>query len=140
MQEYDDAKYFADFTPSVFWFVDDDCLADGTCDADSELGFKWRELQKDVLGTAFYHVNIDDLPQVAVLEDVTYAPYFKNIYGSETVYAGDADNWIDFRAIVIQTNKLPNELEKEAAADGAAVTTSTTNPVNMTTNNQDVNL
>merc|ERR1712110_592677 len=88
--DFDDllqAIEFSEYSPTVYWIVDDDCLADGgSCNTASDRSDQWKELQRKAIGTLFYKVNEDDVPEIHDQYVVEYAPSFLAVYGGETAW------------------------------------------------------
>lgn len=73
----------------------------------SDMYDDWLNLQRTTIGSAFFRVNIDNVPEVADREGVTTAPHFVHKYNDETLYSGDTSEigWAEFSARVRNTNK-----------------------------------
>jgi len=67
----------------------------------------WLHLQSTTIGSAFFKINVDNVPEVADKEGVTVAPYFVHYYNDEKLYSGDTSEigWAEFSARVRNTNK-----------------------------------
>ena len=101
--DYDMALMFRDLTPTVFWYIDDECEAAGTCNIGSPRNDQWKDLQRKAIGTAFYKLDLDAL-------EIMGAPpsnWFTVQLGDDIYYDGNLSetSWFDFEAIVTELNK-----------------------------------
>ena len=81
------AIQFSEYSPSVFWVVDDDCLAaGGSCNVASDRSDQWKDLQRKAIGTLFYKVNEDDVPEIHDKYVVESAPSFLVVYGDDIAW------------------------------------------------------
>lgn len=72
-------------------------------------------MQRNIIGTIFYKLNIDDVPEINNMYPNDGANSFLAFYGEET-WNGKVDegDWYDFEAQIAQLNK---EVGEDAAAD-----------------------
>jgi len=91
-------------TPGVFFFE-----SDANADAVNALSPKWRNLQREVFGAAYYRVDVDSHPEIAASFGVTSTPFFVARYGKNdfaSTDGADVGEWLTFKA------DLKKELKK----------------------------
>lgn len=67
----------------------------------------WKDLQGKAVGTLFLKVNIDEMSDIADIEGVTSAPYYKSYLNSEVMYENSLEGvqWSEFQSIITGVNK-----------------------------------
>jgi len=112
-----DALSFSNYSPSVFWLIDDECSeAGGACSHTSPRYEQWKDLQRNIIGTIFYKLNIDDVPEIDNMYENGGANSFLAFYDGETEWdsAVPENEWYDFEAVLAKLNK---EVADDAAED-----------------------
>ena len=112
-----DALSFSNYSPSVFWLIDDDCTEEGgACSHLSQRYEQWKDLQRNIIGTIFYKLNIDDVPEINNMYPNGGANSFLAFYDGETEWdsAVPEGEWYEFEAVLSRLNK---EVADDAAAD-----------------------
>ena len=103
-KEWKDVQLFTEMTPGVFFFE-----SDANADAVNALSPKWRNLQREVFGAAYYRVDVDSHPEIAASFGVTSTPFFVARYGKNdfaSTDGADVGEWLTFKA------DLKKELKK----------------------------
>lgn len=103
-KEWKDVQLFTEMTPGVFFFE-----SDANADAVNALSPKWRNLQREVFGAAYYRVDVDSHPEIAASFGVTSTPFFVARYGKDdfaSTDGADVGEWLTFKA------DLKKELKK----------------------------
>ena len=112
-----DALSFSNYSPSVFWLIDDDCSeAGGACSHTSPRYEQWKDLQRNIIGTIFYKLNIDDVPEIDNMYANGGANSYLAFYDGETEWdsAVPEGEWYEFEATLARLNK---EVADDAAED-----------------------
>lgn len=108
---------FAEYSPSVFWIQNNECRAEGnSCNNLSDRNQQWKELQRKAIGTIFYKVNVDEVPEVYDFQMTDGTPSFLATYAGKNFFKGKIgpNGWVDFEAEVTKMNK---EVNDDVAAD-----------------------
>ena len=73
-------------------------------------------MQRNIIGTIFYKLNIDDVPEINNMYPIEGANSFLAFYDGETEWNGKVNEggWYDFEATIAQLNK---EVGEDAAED-----------------------
>ena len=112
-----DALSFSNYSPSVFWLIDDECTeAGGACSHTSPRYDQWKDLQRNIIGTIFYKLNIDDVPEIDNMYANGGANSYLAFYNGETEWdsAVPEGEWYEFEAVLARLNK---DVADDAAAN-----------------------
>ena len=108
---------FTVVTPAVFMYVDSACEEALTCEKFGAKYEDWIALQSGTVGSVFFIVDLDEIPELRNTIGIDQTPWFTNNYNGIFEYSGPvADHdWFSFMQNIRTVNKKPAKVDAEIA-------------------------
>lgn len=110
-KQWEDVQLFTEITPGVFFFS-----SEMNADAANEFEDQWRDLQRGVLGAAYFRVNVEYGSvgwEIAEAFGVDNTPFFLVYHANEIVIESDGSDWAHFRSSLARHLKHLEHIDTE---------------------------